>query len=157
MATKIQALGDTIKIDTAFVSGKDRVAVNGQVVFEGKLGAETLQKFSAGNRDYALEVKTLNSMTGAIAVHLQIHEEAKLVHSGIYNQEGKPVQNEGQAKKTGAIQACGIVGGIIGFATMMFLNMATRGVPGGAIGGAIGGGVGCAIGYGLGTLIFGRK
>jgi hypothetical protein len=53
--------------------------------------------------------------------------------------------------------ACAIVGGVIGFATMMFLNMATGVVPGGAIGGAIGGGGGAALGYGLGFLIFGRK
>jgi len=157
MAIKIQALGDTIKIDKAFVSGKDRVAVNGEVVFEGKLSADMPQKFTAGNREYAFESKVVNKMTSVIAVHLQIYENAELVHSGVYEQSGKPVQNEGEAKKNAAIRACGQVGGIIGIATMLFLNIATGVVPGGAVGGVIGCGVGFGLGFGLGSLIFGRK
>ena len=57
----------------------------------------------------------------------------------------------------GAIRACCTVGGIVGFSTMMILNLATGVVPGGAIGGAIGGGVGSLLGYGLGALVFGRE
>lgn len=157
MATKIQVMGDTVKIDKAFVSGKDRVAVNGEVVFEGKLGGETPQKFIAGNRGYKLRTRRVSAMTGAIAVHLQVYENKELIHSGVYDQAGKPVENEGQAKSTAALQVCGMVGGMIGFATMMILNAATGVVPGGAIGGALGGGIGGGLGYGLGSLIFRGK
>lgn len=157
MATTIQAIGDTIKIDKAFVSGKDRIAVNGQVAFEGKLNLATPQNFTAGSREYTIETQTVSKMTGAIAIHLQVHENGELLHSGIYDQFGKPVGDQSQAKAAGAIHACGMVGGIAGFATMMFLNIATGVVPGGAIGGAIGGGGGVMVGYGIGTLVFGRK
>ncbi len=157
MASKIQVLGDTIKIDKAFVSGKDRVSVNDEVVFEGKIGGGAPQNFSAGNREYAIESRTVSKMTGATAIHLRVYEKGELIHSGVYDQAGNPVQNERQARATGAIHVCTIVGGVIGFATMMVLNMATGVVPGGAIGGAIGGGGGAAVGYGIGCLVFGGR
>ncbi|MEL7499708.1 MAG: hypothetical protein AAFN77_19045 [Planctomycetota bacterium] len=50
-----------------------------------------------------------------------------------------------------------IIGGVVGFSLMMFLNIYTQGVvPGGAIGGAIGGGVGSALGMGIGAAFFGK-
>lgn len=155
LAIKIQALGDTIKIDKAFVSGKDRVAVNGQVEFLGKLAVGKAHRFAAGNREYEIETKLVSKTTSAIAIHFQVFENAELVHSGIYDQAGKLVKNEEEAKKTGAIQSCGMVGGIVGMAVMIILNQATGVIPGGAIGGAIGGGVGYGLGAGLGSLMFG--
>lgn len=157
MAATIQAVGDTIKIDKAFLSGKDRVAVNGQVVFEGKIAPNSPQSFTTAEREYVLEVRTLSKMTGAVSYHLNVRERGETVHTGIYDQLGKPVASEGQAKTTGAMQACGVAGGIAGFALMMFLNMATGVVPGGAVGGAIGGGVGYAIGFAMGSLILGER
>ena len=49
MPTKIEAAGDTIKIDKAFVSGKDRVNVNGQVVFEGNIAPGSKHEFELGD------------------------------------------------------------------------------------------------------------
>jgi hypothetical protein len=79
MATTIQAIGDTIKIDKAFVSGQDRIAVNGQVAFEGKLNLATPQNFTAGSPEYTIEIQTVSKMTGAIAIHLQVHENGELL------------------------------------------------------------------------------
>ena len=157
MATNITAHGDTLKIDKAFVSGKDRITVNGQVAFEGKLCRGTAQVFDSGSRKYTIESRIVSWMTGAQVFHLQVQENSQEVHTGIYDLAGKPLQNESQAKAGGAVQACGMVGMAVGLITMMFLNLTTGVVPGGAIGGAIGGGGGAAIGYGIGTLLFGNK
>ena len=157
MATKFEVLGDTIKIDKAFVSGKDRVSVNGNVVFEGKLGGDTPQICTVGNREYGIRSRTVSKLTGATAIHVDVRENGELVHSAVYDQAGKSVESEGKAKATGAVNMCAIAGGVIGFATMMFLNLATGVVPGGAIGGAIGGGGGAMLGYAIGYLLFQRK
>ena len=156
MATKIQVLDDTIKIDKTFTAGKDRVSINGETVFEGKMGTDSPQKFHSGNRDYAVEVKKVGKL-GATAVHLQIHEDNELVHTGVYDQAGKPANGDGQVAKNGALHLCAMVGAFVGVATMLYLNGATGVVPGGAIGGAIGGGVGAMVGHGIGSLFIGRK
>jgi hypothetical protein len=153
----IKVLGDTITIDKTFVSGKDRIRVNGQEVFSGKLNKEKPQTFQAGRRQYTLETRTVSQWTGAVAYYLDIFEGDQQLHSGIYDQAGKPVRSEGQASATALIHGCGAVGGVIGFMTMMVLSHSTGVVPGGAIGGAIGGGGGYMLGYGLGTLLFGRR
>jgi len=54
------------------------------------------------------------------------------------------------------IKICSVVFAVVGFATMMGLNLATGVVPGGAIGGAIGGGGGAMIGQLIGNLLFKR-
>jgi hypothetical protein len=157
MATTINVLGDTIKIDKAFVSGKDRVAVNGQVVFQGKLNSEPPPRFSAGKREYTVDTYIVGSLTNAIAIYVDIYEGGNLVHAGIYDEAGNPVKNPEQARRVGAIRACAAVGAMLGCFTMLVLNMKTGVVPGGMIGGAIGGGGGALLGYGLGSLIFGSK
>jgi hypothetical protein len=157
MATIINVLGDTIKIDKAFVSGKDRVAVNDQVVFVGKLDSEPPPRFSAGKREYTVETYIVSSLTNATAIYVDIYENGNLVHSGIYDQAGNQVKHPGQASRIGAIQACASVGAALGVFTMLILNMKTGVVPGGMIGGAIGGGGGALLGYGLGHLLFGSK
>ena len=157
MATTINALGDTIKIDKAFVTGKDRVAVNGQVVFEGKLNTEPPPRFSAGKREYTVDTYIVGSLTNAVAIYVDIFEGDNLVHSGIYDEAGNPVKNPEEARKVGVIRACAAVGAALGCFAMLTLNMRTGVVPGGMIGGAIGGGGGALLGYGLGYLIFGSK
>lgn len=157
MAAKIQVIGDTIKINKVFMSSKDRVAVNDRVVFEGKLRPGEPQKIRAGEREYEIEFRKISKVTGAIAIHLNIHEKGELLHTGIYDQAGKPVTNEEQAKKSGAIQFCVMIGAVVGVTTMVSLSSATGVVPGGAVGGAIGGGVGGMLGLGIGTLIFGLR
>ncbi len=156
MATKIQVLDDTIKIDKTFTSAKDRVSINGETVFEGKMGIDSRQKLRVGDRDYAVEVRKVGKL-GATAVHLQIHEDNELIHSGVYDQAGKPANGDGQVAKNGALHLCAVVGAFAGVAMMLYLNMATGVVPGGAIGGAIGGGVGAMIGHGIRSLFIGRK
>lgn len=156
MATKIQALDDSIKIDKAFASGKDRVSINGEKVFEGKLGTDSPQNFRFGNRDYSVEVRKVGKL-GATAVHLQIYKDNELVHSGVYDQTGKPANGDSQVAQNGALYLCAMVGAFVGVTTMISLNIATGVVPGGAIGGAIGGGVGAAIGHGIGSSVIGRK
>ena len=162
MAIRIQVLEDTIKIDKAFVSGKDRVAVNDQVVFEGKLPPNTPLAFAVGNREYSFETRVVSRMTNALAIHLEIRETAELVHAGVYDQTGKRVNGDGGAKSTGAIQTCGMIGGLLGFAAMMYLGpAAVGGVAGDAVAGGIRGGIGGIVGYGLGfgfgSMIFGSK
>jgi hypothetical protein len=157
MPTSIQVLDDTIKIDKVFVSGKDRVAVNGQVVFEGKLAPSTPKTIAAGNREYVIETRLVSRMMGTTTVHLKVLENDQEVHSGLYDQTGKPLQNEQQAGSSSAIQACAVVGAVIGVAVMLSLNMTTGVVPGGAIGGAIGGGCGAALGQLVGTMLFKRE
>jgi hypothetical protein len=153
----INVLGDKITIDKTFVSGKDRIRVNGQEVFSGKLNKEKPQTFQAGRRQYTLETRIVSRWSGGVAYYLDIFEGDRQVHSGIYDQAGKPVKSEGQAGATAMIHGCGAAGGVIGFMTMMALNVSTGVVPGGAIGGAIGGGGGYMLGYGLGKLLFGRR
>jgi hypothetical protein len=156
MAATIRVLGQTIQIEKAFVSGKDRIAVNGQVVFEGKIRPQTPQRFTVGSCDYTVESRTVGGIAKAIVIHLQICEKGKVVHSGVYDQRGNQVNAEAYVKKMRAIQACALVGGVLGFVTMMVLNAATGVVPGGAIGGALRGGGGAGLGYAVGSLIFGR-
>ncbi|WP_207396357.1 hypothetical protein [Bremerella alba] len=157
MATVIEAAGDKIKIDKGFVSGKDRISVNGEVVFEGKLTDDEPQNIYFGSREYTLRQSVVSRTTRATAIQLHIFENKTEVHSGLYDQHGKPVKDQAEAKSNGAVQVCGIAGGVIGVIVMLVLNRETGIVPGGAIGGAIGGGVGSAIGYGVGGLIFGSK
>lgn len=161
MATIIEALGDKIKIDKAFVSGKDRISVNDQVTFEGKLIDNEPVKFQAGSREYRVSRSVVSKMTSATATEVQVIENNEVIHSGIYDQQGKPVKDLAQAKSSGAVQACGMIGMAIGLGIMLTLGPESGIFPGGAIGGAIsgaiGGGVGGAIGFGLGTAIFGRK
>jgi hypothetical protein len=157
MATTIRVMGDTIKIDKRFVSGKDRIAVNGTVVFEGNAAISNPQRIKVGNREYAVQIETISKFGKVILVHLQIHENGRLVHAGIYNQVGKPVENREQAKSSAGVQMCAFIGATVGVAVMLGLNQATHTVPGGAIGGAIGGGLGAALGSGIGTLVFGTQ
>ena len=71
------------------------------------------------------------------------------------------VESEGEVKRTGAIQTCGIVGLCIGVATALWLiwntDLARGGVIGGAISGLIGAVAGQGLGRALGSSIFGRK
>lgn len=157
MATTIQASGDTIKIDKAFVSGKDRVAVNGDVVFEGKLRGEKPQQFVVGHRKYAIRTKLVSEVTGAIVVQLKIYEKTGAIHTGMYDQDGKPVGSEAEATTAPAIQTAGTLGAAIGVGTMLVLNLVTGSVPGGAIGGALGGALGGVIGSGVGYLLYRDK
>ena len=157
MKIKIPTLNDTIKIDKSFVTGKDRIAINGNVVFEGKLSPNSTQKFDIGKRKYFVESKVVNKLTKTVAIHLVIYENAEVVHKGIYDQTGKLVEDEKDAKRNGVLQACGAAGAATGIITMMILNLLTGVVPGGAIGGGIGAGVGYGIGYAIGRLILNWK
>lgn len=157
MATKINAAGDAIKVDKTFVSGKDRVTVNGTVVFEGKLQDGEAEKVVAGDREYVILKRVTSRLAELFSIELEVHEGGKLIHSGIYDKFGKSHANQADAKSSAAVTACGVVGAIIGFTVMMTLNMTTGVVPGGAIGGGIGGGVGGALGGLIGKALFGPK
>ncbi len=161
MAATIQAGTDTIKIGKSFVSGKDYVTVNGEVVFEGKLVAGQPHRIAVGEREFVVKTEVASKLTGALTYHLQIYDApisagGTMLHQGIYNPYGKQAASARQAKTPAVLQACGHVGAMIGSTTMVVANLATGVVPGGAIGGAIGGGGGAFIGYGIGTLIFGK-
>ncbi|QDU75162.1 hypothetical protein Pan97_21860 [Bremerella volcania] len=157
MATVIEALGDKIKIDKAFVSGKDRISLNGQILFEGKLVDDEPQKFKAGSREYKISRSVVSKMTNATATELTIFENNAPVFSALYDQQGKPVNDQAEAKSNGAIQVCGVIGMMGGVAVVLVASRETGMLPGGAVGGAIGGGLGGAIGFGIGMLLFGRK
>jgi hypothetical protein len=152
MATTIRALGDTIKIDKAFVSGKDRISVNGEIAFEGKLHPEAPQRIALGNRHYTIETTVVSKLTSAISVRLEIDEGGEPMHSGLYDQMGNPVKNTSDAKSRAAMNASVFVGAIAG--VVVVTSLETIGAPGGIVGGAIGGLCGGAIGYGMGYIMF---
>ncbi len=156
MATTINVLGDTIKIGKAFVSGKDRISVNGDIVFEGKV-TESPEKIKVGDREYAVEIETVNKMAKMVLVNLQVYEKGVLVHSGLYDRTGKLVENEEKFRSAAGLQVFSMIGAAVGVALMLGFNRATGVVPGGAIGGAIGGGLGGIIGYGIGALLCGER
>jgi hypothetical protein len=160
MVTTILAHGDTIKIEKSIVTGKDRVAINGQAVFDGRLPQGALQEFTVGGRKYALSMAILSGWPQKVGYQIQVTENGAVVHAGLYNQAGQPVSDAARlkTKTNGPVQVCTVIRGIGGFITMMALNQATGGaVPGGAIGGAIGGGGGALLGQGLGRLLFAGK
>ena len=171
MATVINALGDQIKIDRAFVSGKDRIQLNDEVVFEESLGDFRSEKFASGSRTYELRKEVVSSMTKAIAFHLQIFENGEEIHSGIYDLQGQQLTAASKAGSPSAAQACAKIGTVIGIVSMLSLNSALgivpeslfggdtmmSGITGRALMGAIGGGLGSAIGYGFGGLVFGSN
>lgn len=139
MATIIKALGDQFKIDRVFISGKDRIAVNDQVVFEGTLGDFKSEKFTAGSRTYELRREVVSSTFKADAIHLQIFENGEQIHSGIYDLQGQQLAAASRAGSPSAAQACAKVGTVIGMISMLSLNSAL------------------GIGYGFGGLIFGSN
>ena len=155
MATKIQAEGDTIKLSKTF-TGKDKIEINGEQVFEGKLVQGKPKTVHIGDRSYTVESQSSGKVVPIITYQLQIVEDEELIHREIYDIAGKRIKSEGALKTSGAIKACGFVGMIVGLTTMMTLNRTTGVVPGGAIGGAIGGGLGALLGQGFGLLIFGK-
>ena len=156
MATNILAGNDVIKIERAFVSGKERITINDELAFEGKIKPDQPIQMQVGSRTYIVETKIVSKFGKVTTINLQILEGGETIHAEKYDQLGKPV-SVAQARSAGAIQVCSLIGAAVGFATMMALSAATRAVPGGAIGGAIGGGGGSAIGYGIGWLLFRRS
>lgn len=161
MPTIIRAGDDTIRIDRAFVSGKDRVKLNGQTVFEQRLGNKTPQQFSVGERVYVIEKEIVSKLSNAWIVHLQILERGELAHDAIYDQTGKEVSNTASAKSSAGIHLCSVIGGVIGIVALVAGNRAAGFLPldgalGGAVLGGLGGGLGAMLGHGVGLLIFGR-
>ncbi|MEM9346291.1 MAG: hypothetical protein AAGB26_06725 [Planctomycetota bacterium] len=157
MAAKIKfASGDVIEVGKAFVSGKDRIKINGEVAFEGELPEDYPMEFTMRGQRCQITYRKLSKMLDTQTIRVKLYDGEQLVLDELYDQNGQPVDNSGEAKANSVAQACGIVGMVVGLSVMMGLNMTTQGaVPGGAIGGAIGGGVGGALGYGLGKLIAG--
>jgi hypothetical protein len=153
MTTATEAHGDTFKFGRAFVSGKHRVWINGQKVFEGKLVYQQPQRIEVGQRQYVITPQMKSSVNDALEVFsVQIHEQGRLIHEGLYDQAGGSFASMQEAKTASNLQVCGIVGAALGLAAMMAGNIATGIIPGGAIGGAIGGGGGYLIGRGIGSL-----
>lgn len=157
MTMTINAAGDVIKIGKAFVSGKDRITVNGNVAFEKKLTPGRTERFTVGTRQYFVETRVISTLMGTTSTTIQIYEQDALIHSGIYDQTGKAVANQEEAKSTAAIGVCAMIGGLVGSMSMIFLNLSTGSVPGGAVGGGVGGAVGAMLGYGMGYLLFGSS
>ena len=157
MATKIKAAGDEIKVDKAFVSGKDRIAINGEILFEGKLKDGEPETLTREIRQYVIVKRVTSMLAEMYSIELEISENGQLIHSGVYDKFGKSHASQADAKTSGAVAACGMVGGIIGVAVMLTLNATTGVVPGGAVGGGIGGGVGGALGAWIGQALFGAQ
>ena len=155
MAAKIEfANGDVIEVGKAFVSGKDRVKINGVVAFEGKLPKDYPMEFKIRGQRCQITYRKVSTMLETHTIQIRLFEGDQVVFDEMYDQNGQPVGGSGEAKANSVTQVCGIVGIALGVGVMMALNMSTQGaVPGGAVGGAIGGGLGGAIGYGLGKLI----
>jgi len=154
LAAKIELdRGDRIEVGKAFVSGKDRITINGQVVFEGKLPEDYPMDFGLGDRRCQLTYHKVSTMLETRTIHVKVYEGDALVVDQLYDQNGQPVGSSSHAKANSVAQLCGMLGAGVGVAVIMSLNMATGSVPGGAIGGAIGGGLGAAVGYGIGKLL----
>lgn len=159
MAAKIKfANGDVIEVGKAFVSGKDRVRINGNVAFEGKLPEDYPMEFEIRGQRCRITYRKVSTMLETRTIQVELFDGDQLVFDEMYDQNGQPVGDSEEAKANSVAQVCAIVGMALGLGAMMALNMSTQGaVPGGAIGGAIGGGVGGAVGYGIGQLIAGAQ
>jgi len=179
MATVINALEDQIKIGQGFVSGKDQISVNDQVVFEGKLGEFKSQKVEAGNRTYEIRQEVTNATTRATAIHLHIYENEEEVHSGFYDQKGQRISDPSKAGSPQAARTCAKVGAAFGIVFALGLSFlfnflsdssiisdffpeslllgdaVMTGVLEGALMGSLGGLFGGAIGFGFGEIVFG--
>ncbi len=157
MSTTIKVIGDTIKVEKTFLSGKDRVAVNGTIVFKGNATLPNTAEIKAGGREYKVGIERIGWYVKTFVVHLEILDNGRLLHSGNYDPIGKSVENAEQARSSAGVQTCAFIGGTVGVAVMIGLNSVGHAAPGGAIGGAVGGGIGAAIGFGIGELLYGKR
>ena len=156
-----QLLGNTIHIDKVFTSGKDRISINGQVVFEDKLVEDSPYKFEIEDQTYFIRIRKVHKLAATTVIDVEVYRDGKLVQVGMYDKDGNLVKNESQAQTMKGHKACSMFGGVIGGITIFSLSRTIEILPGGALGGAIsgviGGMIGTGIGYGFGLLIFGRK
>lgn len=157
MNTKIVVGDDKIVVGKNFVSGKDQIKINGEVVFLGNLEDRKPEACNHAHKRFDIETRKLSGIAGGRAIGVCVYEGDRLVHQAIYDQLGKAVQDANEAKSNTLVNACATGGGFLGCIIMITLNTATGVVPGGAIGGAIGGGCGGAIGYGIGKLLTSGK
>lgn len=161
MATRILALEDTIEVATAFVSGKDSISINGNKVFVGKMKPGSPQRVSAGSRQYVVERRNIASMSGATGINLEIHEGDDVIHAGLYDPDGKPVENEQRLKASQARFTFAVICGIVAFAAVQifdaFANVLPSGIIAGGIIGVVVGLVGSSIGFGIALVIFSDK
>jgi hypothetical protein len=153
MATKIKAANFNIVIDRIFVSGKDRVAINGEVVFEGKLNETPAIGHTFGNADISIRPEVVSKFTGATIFHIVVQENGAPIHTGPYDQLGKPVGGSGDTKRNQITQLCGTIGTVIGAMTLVIMGQASGIVPRGVLGSALAGGFGGALGAGVGYAI----
>jgi hypothetical protein len=156
MYIKIEVHGDKIKFGKTFM-GANRIFINGDLVFEGKLTPDKTEKITVENREYVIKPKSYGKSKWPSVISIEVFEDSELIHSQMYDKNSAPVEDVEQARENGAIQICGVIFAGIGYIVIMGLHKSTGAVPGGAIGGALGGGLGGAIGYGIGKLFFGRK
>jgi hypothetical protein len=118
----IAGMMQTIRLDRAPLSGADRISINHQVVFEGQLVEDTPYKFDFDNRVYFIRVRKAHKASAVKVIDVEICRNDKLVHVGIYNEEGKLVKSIKHAQslhfqKTGKRYGSafgGFLGGLFG-------------------------------------------
>jgi hypothetical protein len=146
--TEIRIWGDTLRIDKSFPLGIDRIALNGKVVFEGKLVPQEPCTFTVDSREYVITINGIGD--GFRAIHLLIRKGNQLVHEGRYDGAG---QNIDYAKAKARNNSYIMIGSIAISTAIITANATTRAVPGGAIGGAISGAIrGAIIGAVIGVI-----
>lgn len=158
----IHALSDDITLEQSFVTGTDRITVNGELVFEGKRSRKEPQLFRAGDREYSVEEVTVGSFTGARVLRLRVQENGETVHEGTYDAAGKPVK-PGEADDRAKVMFCAMIGAVVGAAAISFLWSGGKGggvissALFGGIRGAVGGFAGYLLGFAGGHVVFGRR
>ena len=124
MAWKIEALGDSIEIGRAFVSGKDQIKINGEVVFEGKLLKNPPESIHAGEREYKIRCVVVSNWSGAALTEVKILENSKVIHSDVYDSEGNLATTLEEVKSTAGINMGIYIGGIVGSALPLAVSIA---------------------------------
>jgi len=158
MAILIKALGEKIKIDTTFLLGADRITVNGQEGFVGKLKNGQPQRFKIRTREYEICRTIVNRWSGGLrAIDLSIYERDQLVFKKVYDEKGRQIESHDALKTRAGTFVFSFLGAVVGVVAMFVLFFQTGKIPSGYLCGSIGGLVGGIVGHWLGAGIFGGR
>lgn len=162
MPFEVEAIGHSIALKELFISGKTRVTIDDEVIYEDKMSPRQSVELTQGNRHYSLTKIILNPISQIVAIEIQIKEDDDLLYHETHLQKtGELIGDLQQSKKNNAVSSYAMIGAIIFVALGIPLSKLIPGMPGGAIGGgivgAIAGGIGAAIGFAIGSAIHGQR
>lgn len=158
MGILIKAIGDKIRIGTTFLLGADRITVNDQEGFVGRLKNGVPVKFSIRTREYEVCRTMVNRLAGGLrAIDVRIYERGAVVFAGVYDDKGRQIESHDALKTRAGTHVFCLLGAVAGGVAMFVLFFQTGKIPSGYLCGSIGGMVGGTVGYWLGAGIFGGR